>query len=131
MTIQHSNALKNSLCDHAVDAIDVGTTNGAGRLIFQTAGSAAVATIPFNNPAFGAAGAGALDDGVAEMDNDPMPEDDDAAGGTITKFVVQNCDETPLWEGTANTTTGDIVLTSAAIGAGETVRLEELFYEVP
>lgn len=129
MAITHSAAVKNGICDYTVDLIDGGTGDN-GQIIFRQAGTEAVATIDFQDPAFSAASAGELDDGVAEALGVPL-EDTNVVGGTITNFSIHNKDGTSLITGTANTTTGDIVLTSATLANGETLRLTELYYVVP
>lgn len=56
MAVTHVTALRNTLADAAVDAIDGGA--GAGLLEFRTSGDVEVATLTFSDPAFGAASSG-------------------------------------------------------------------------
>lgn len=126
MAIQLNTSVRNDVADAVVDAIDAGSTNAQGQLVFQTAANATVALLELNNPAFGSATGG-----VATANLSPQPADTNAAGGTITKFEIQDRDEAWVIRGTANASNGDILLTSDTIGSGETIQLVSLTYTAP
>lgn len=126
MAIQLNTSVRSAIADEVVDAIDVGSTNPQGQLVFFTAADAEVALLPLNNPAFGAATGG-----VATANVSPQPADTNAAGGTITKFEIQDRDEAWVIRGTANASNGDILLSSAVIGMGETLQLVSMTYTAP
>jgi hypothetical protein len=114
-------AMRNALAD-AFDT-QVGTT---ATLEFQTVGSTEVATLSLSNPAFGASSTG-----VITLAGVPL-SDTDAAGGTMTKFVIKAA-------GTTIQCTGDVATSSASInfaggttvGAGDTVTLTAFTVTVP
>jgi len=121
MTLAHVAAIRNSLADLVVDAIDAGA--GAGSIEFQTSGDVEVATLTFSDPAFGAASSG-----TATANS--IASDTNATGGTIAKFRVFDSDSNEVFSGsvTASGGGGDIEITSVAIGAGDTVSISSLTY---
>ncbi len=127
MALTHSAAIRNAVCNLVVDAIDAGS--GAGTLRLLTAGDVEVATLTFGDPAFGAASAGSLADGVAQAN--PITPDASATGGTATKFDVRDSDGNEIFEGTFGTTGADLIGGSAVIGAADVVAIEDgdLTYE--
>lgn len=53
-TLTHTNYTRNVICDATVDLIDVGSTNGAGRIrIYDDTKLINIVNIDFANPAFG------------------------------------------------------------------------------
>ena len=126
MAIQLNTNVRNDVANAVVDAIDAGSANAQGQLVFLTAADAVVALLELNNPAFGPATGG-----VATANVSPQPADTNAAGGTITKFEIQDRDENWVIRGTANATNGDILLTSDTIGPGETLQLVSMTYTAP
>lgn len=124
MSLTHPAAVRTILADSTVDSIDVG---GAGSLIFQTAASAEVATLPFSNPAFGAAS------GPTATAN-AITDDTNATGGTVDNFKIQNgsaADAGFAGSVTATGGGGDIELSSLVIGSGDTVSMSSLTYTAP
>lgn len=121
MSLVHVVAIRNSLADLVVDAIDAGA--GAGYIEFQTSGDVEVATCPFGDPAFGAAATGTATANA-------ITDDTSATGGTIAKFRIKDSDNTEVFSGTVTVTSGggDIELTSVIIGAGDTVSMTSLTY---
>lgn len=101
----------------------------AATIEFQTAANAEVATISFNNPAFGSAV-----NGVITADVDPALSDTNATGNAspMTKFLLKT-------GGTTLQATGDVAVSSATInfsggvtvGAGDTVTLTSFTVTVP
>lgn len=127
MALTHSAAIRNAVCNLVVDALDAGA--GAGYLELQDADGVEVATLGFGDPAFGAASAGSLDDGVAQANT--MTPDSSATGGNATKFVMADSDDNVVIQGTFGTTGADLIGGSAVIGVGDVVAIEDgdLFYE--
>ena len=102
-----STAARNAACDAVVDLIDAGAA--AGNLVFRTAGDVEVATLPFSDPAFGAA----------------------ATGGTTTKATLEDSDANAVITATVGTSGSDINLSSTTIGAGDTVSVSSLTVTMP
>ena len=134
MAIQLPQATRQSACDDVVDLIDVGA--GTATIVFyagavpdpDSAAATEVATIGLQNPAFGAADA----NGLATA-NTPMTDDTSATGGTVTHFRALDRDGTHVYQGTVTATAGggDIELNSVVVGAGATVSLTSLTFQVP
>ena len=124
MAVTHVTALRNTLCDAAVDAIDGGA--GAGLLEFRTSGDVEVATLTFSDPAFGAAGGGTATASA-------ITSDSSATGGTIAKAALRT--STPadqiLCSVTATGGGGDIELNSVVVSAGQQVSVSAMTYSAP
>jgi hypothetical protein len=130
MAVTHPTAVRNALCNLVVDLIDA--DSGAGYLEFQTSGDVEVATCAFSATAFDAAGsAGGNSDGVATADT--ISDDTNAAGGTIAKARAFDGADTEVFACSVTTSGGggDIIITSTAITATETVGVTALTYEAP
>lgn len=123
MAVTHPTAIRNGIADHVVDQIDGG---GAGTIVFQTSGSSDIATLTFSATAFGAASSG-----IATAAS--ITDDTDCNAGTVTKFIVKSGGAATIFEGTVTATSGggDIILSSVAIGAGDTISISALTYEAP
>ena len=117
-----STAARNAACDAVVDLIDAGAA--AGNLVFRTAGDVEVATLPFSDPAFGAAATG-----VASAST--ITSDTNATGGTTTKATLEDSDANAVITATVGTSGSDINLSSTAIGAGDTVSVSSLTVTMP
>jgi hypothetical protein len=89
--------LRNALADAIDDLVNTGA--GTANLKFETSGDAEVATINFNNPAFGAAATG-----VITLQGTPL-QDSSATGGTVAQFSIYNRNGTQVLEGTVATLT--------------------------
>jgi len=129
MAVTHHNDVKKAIADAVLGEIDEDT--GAADLVLQTAGTVAVATLVFNDPAAPAAST----TGVLTFDNTPTIEDTNATGNAspVTKFVIRsgtNVEKVYGSVGTA-TPTDDIALSSTTIGAGDTVQVTSLTYTAP
>lgn len=124
MAVTHSTAARNAMADAVVDRLDLGSGTAAGRLVFQTSGGTAVATLTLSNPAFGAASGG-----VATAS--AITSDTNAAGGTTTKFELRDRDANAVILGSVGTSGQDINLSSVVIGAGDTVSVTSLTYTAP
>lgn len=123
MAVTHPTAVRNGIADFVVDQLDVG---GAGKLVFQTSGAVAVATLPFGATAFGSAASGTATANA-------ITSDTNAAGGTIAKAELQNNGGTAkvLCSVTATGGGGDIELSSVVVSAGQTVSMSSLTYSAP
>ena len=120
----HPTAVRNGIADFVVDQLDGGTTNSTARMVFQTSGDVEVATLNMSNPAFGAAAAGVATAAA-------VSDDTNATGGTVAQVILTDRDNTTIIEGTVGTSGTDIIVTSTAIAAGDTVRVTSLTYTAP
>lgn len=120
MAITHSAAGRNTMADAVLALVD------NGKLEFQTSAGAEVATLDLSATAFQAA-----DDGVAEANS--ITPDTDATGGTIAQFELQDSGGTAVIFGAVTVVGGggDIEMSSANIGAGDTVSVTSLEYTAP
>jgi len=125
MSTTHPTAFRNTVAD-LVDS-SIGT---AGNLVFRTAGSAnspgtAVATLPFGNPAFGAASSGIITANAITSDTNATGNASAVATATLQHSggtVIVHCEVAASGE--------DIDLTGGlTIGAGDTVSCSSLTYE--
>ena len=121
MAITHGTPTRTAIADAVVDRLDTGSGTASGRLVIQTSGSVAVATLTLSNPAFGNASAG-----VATAN--AITSDTNAAGGTAAKFELRDRDATAVILGSVGTSGADINLSSVNIGAGDTVTISSLTY---
>ena len=103
MTLILEVGMQNDIADALDTAINV---SGPGTLEFETVGDTEVATIPFQNPAFGGAVAGLL-----TMAGQPLT-DASATGGTVAQFSIYDGAAQKQLEGTVATSGGDINITS-------------------
>lgn len=112
-------ALRSTMCDAFVDAIDGGA--GAGLLEIHTTGfGTLLATLTFSDPAYGAASSG-----VAQENS---ITDDSSADATGTAAVCRVTTSTPatLFEGTVGTSGSDINFNSVAFVSGDTISVTDL-----
>lgn len=117
-------ALRTTLCDALVDAIDGGA--GAGLIEIHTAAFAAkLATLTFSDPAYGAASSG-----VAEENS--ITDDSSAdATGTAAVFRVTTSTPATLYEGTVGTSGADINFNSVSFVSGDTVSITDFPVTMP
>lgn len=120
--VTHPTAVRTAIADLVVDRLDLGA--GPAVLIFQTSGGAAVATLTFSDPAFGAASSGTATASA-------ITSDTNAAGGTAAKFETRDSSANPVFLGAVGTSGSDINLSSLAIGASDTVSVSSLTYSAP
>lgn len=125
MAVTHAAAIRNTIADAVVDAIDAGA--GAGTLELQTSGGVEVATLTFSDPAFGAAASG-----VATA-TDPITDDTNATGGTVAQFQTKDSTGSVVTSGSVSASGGggDLIISSTSIGAGDTVSCSSLTYTAP
>ena len=124
MAVTHPAAIRTLISDLVVDQLDLASP--PGKIVMQTSGGAAVATLTFANPAFGNSSAG-----VATAN--AIVADTNAVGGTIAKAELRQGGATPivLCSVTATGGGGDIQLNSVVISAGQQVSLTSLTYAAP
>lgn len=120
MAVTHPTAIRNGIADHVVDQLNSGTIE------FLTSGDAEVATLTFGNPAFGDAA-----NGIATANS--ITADTDCNAGTVAKFEAKSSGAAVIFQGSVTATGGggDIILSSTAIGAGDTISISALTYEAP
>ena len=127
MSVTHADAMRNSLADLVVDAIDAGTD---GKLVFRITGSTAdvpttaVATLTFPAVAFGAASAGVATAGT-------IVDDSSAAGGVIAFATLETSAAVVCAHCAVGTSGSDINLSSLDVTAGDTVSVSALTYTAP
>lgn len=102
MTLRLSDAVANAGADAAVDLIDAGTTNAAGKIEFYTGsppanvgdapGETLLVSVDFADPAFGDAASG-----TASANSTPLTTTGDA-DGDIGWARILDKDETALWD---------------------------------
>lgn len=120
MAVTHEAIIRNALAQVVLDAIDQDV--GAGALIFQTAASAEVATLPLSDPAGSIVG--------PLLTFNAITSDTSATGGTTDRFVITDNSGNEIVYGNVTATGGggDIELSSVSIGVGDTVAVSSLTY---
>lgn len=125
MALTHVTAARNAMADACVDRIDLesGTANGA--LVIMGSGDTAIATLQCAQPAFTAGGSATA--GVATANT---ITNDSSAAVTLTASLFKFQDRTAaeIFRGTVGSGSGDIDLSSVAIGAGDTVSITSFTY---
>lgn len=119
--------LESVLQNVLADAIDTEINTGAGtaNLKFETVGDGEVATIDFQNPAFGPAAAGVITlQGVTLSDTS-------ATGGEVVQASIFDRDGTKQLEMTCGTGAEEITISSTTVAATDQVDLTALTITVP
>lgn len=126
MALTHVTAIRNSLADLVVDALDLGSTDATGdiQIATSTAFSTILATLTFANPAFGSATGGTATANAIVSDTNA------ANTGTAASFRLRDRNNAEVLRGTVTATGGggDIQLSSTSITAGDTVSITSLTY---
>lgn len=119
--------LETVLRDVLADAIDneINTGSGTSNLKFETSGDVEVATIDFQDPAFGASSSGVITLAGVTL------SDTSATGGVIAQASIFDQDGTKQLEMTVSTSGAEINITSLTIAATEQVDLTSLTITVP
>lgn len=122
MSLVHVAAVRNTLADAILAAIQAGSADTEGDLVFMTSGDAEVATLPLSATAGVVAG--------AVLTYNAITDDTSATGGTIAKFKIQDKDNAEVYRGSVTVTSGggDIELSSLLIAALDTVSVSSLTY---
>ena len=119
MTISHTAAVRNSLAQVILDAIDIDA--GAGNLVFRTSGDVEVATLPLSTISGVIAG--------AVLTFSAITSDTSATGGVVAKATLEaNLGAIVYTCNSVLTSGGDITLSSLTVGAGDTVSVSSLVY---
>jgi hypothetical protein len=125
MAVTHPTDVRDGIANYVVDLIDAG---GAGTIVFQdgSQNDSDIATLTFSATAFGAATGG-----IATAAT--ITDDTDCNAGTVSKFTVFSGTGDSCFTGTVTATGagGDIILSSTAIGSGDTISISALTYEAP
>lgn len=121
MAVTLTTGARNAMADALVDLVDAGVTDANGDLVIRDSGDTEVATLGMSDPAFGNAATGTASANA-------ISDDTNATGGTADDFILQDKDNTEVFEGsvTATGNGGDLELSSTAIGAGDTVSVSQL-----
>lgn len=115
-------AVRNALGDQIDTLVNV---SGPGALLFETVGDVEVATITFQNPAFGAAAAGVITLlGVTLSDTS-------ATGGTTVQASGEDGASLKQWEVTVGTSGTEIIISSTVVAATDQVDLTAFTITVP
>jgi len=124
MAVTHPPAVRDGLCNYAVDQLDLNAP--PGKLVMLTAGGAVVATLTFTNPAFGNSAGGTATANA-------ITDDTNAIGGTIAKAELRQGGGAPIIFCTVTAVGGggDIQMNSVVVSAGQTVRVASLTYSGP
>lgn len=125
MAITHVTALRNTLANAAVDALDAAAT--AGKLVIRD-GTTVLATVVLDDPAFDAAAAG-----VAALAGVPLDEAS-VATGDADNFLATDGDDNLCWSGSVTATGGggDLTLDTVTVSSiGQVVTITGLSYTAP
>lgn len=125
-TLNHSTTIRNLIADTVTAEIDDG--GGPGTLKFFTSnGGSLLATLTFSATAFGVASGGVC---IANA----ITDDANTAAGTVSWFEVQDSTGAMIFEGDVTSDdvgTGSILLSSTALGTGDTLSVSTLQYTAP
>lgn len=122
VTLQTS--VRNLGLDAIVAAVNGGTGDPSGDILFTTNADAAVANLTLSNPAFGASV-----NGTATANT--ITPDTNAVGGVTTRAQFRNRANVEQWRCNVGTSGSDINLTSTTVPAGGTVQLTSITMTLP
>ena len=123
MALTLETALRNVLADAIDNEMNTGASPSNMKL--ETSGDVEVATIDFQNPAFGAAATG-----VITLNGVPL-SDTNATGGTVAQFSLYDRNGDKQLEGVVAVSGQDLDLSSLSVGATDTVELTSFTITVP
>lgn len=123
MALTLETGMRDDLANQMDDSINTG--GGTSNMKLETSGDVEVATLDFQDPAFGASSTG-----VITLQGTPI-EDTGATGGTVAQFSIYARSGTKQLEGVVAVSGADLDLTSLAVGAGDTVELTSFSITVP
>lgn len=125
--LAHDVTIRNLIADTVTGAVDAG--GSAGTLNFYTSnGGTLLATLTFQSTAFGGATNGTCTAAT------PITEDANTAPGTVAWFEVHDSNGNTIFEGDVSSdddNTGSILLSSTALGSGDTLSVASLSYTAP
>lgn len=125
-TLQHPTAVRDTIVDTVVGLIDNGGSAGSLKFYASNGGSL-LASLTFSAIAFNASSGGSA--AAASI-----ADDTNTAAGTVTWFEVQDSNGTTIFEGDVTSDdvgTGAILLSSTALGTGDTLSVSSLTYTAP
>lgn len=114
MAITHSAAVRGTLAQAILTAVDAGST--FGKIVCMTSGDADVATFTLQKPSFSRSGAVLTLLGVTLSTVDTHT-------GTIAKFKVVDSDDAVVYQGTASTSGADLTVDNTSVTTGQTCRI--------
>ena len=121
MSLTHVTAIRNSLCNLVVDAVDSnGTASQFGDLVILD-GTSTLVTIGLSPTAFGAAATG-----TATMNGSPSGTA--TTGGTADIFLLQDKADGEVFRGTVSTSGADLNLSSTTIASSDKVQITSFTY---
>lgn len=124
MTITHAMALRNTLTDLVVDAVDAGSLNDAGAIqLWDSALSVRIANIPLANPAFGTSV-----NGVATLENTDVVSVDNAGTIGIMRFVDRDGNTVMDLTVTLPTASGDVTMDTVTYSIAQTIGIQNFTY---
>lgn len=123
MALTLETGMRDDLANQMDDSINTG--GGTSNMKLETSGDVEVATLDFQDPAFGASATG-----VITLQGTPI-EDTSATGGTVAQFSIFARSGTKQLEGVVAVSGQDLDLTSLVVGAGDTVELTSFSITVP
>lgn len=142
MAISISDAAQNAACNAIVDLVDGGTTDATGDMEIRTGSKPAdpndaatgtlLATVLFNNPAFGNAGASVV--GQADLAGTlPIQDASPVASGTAGWFRARNRDNGAVFDGTIGTSGSgaDMIVNTTTVTAGVPFRITAGSFTIP
>jgi hypothetical protein len=128
MAIKHVTSVRGDLADLVVDKIDVGA--GSEGSLDLHAGSrdtpgSLLCSIPFNDPAFGAASSG-----TATMVTSPTVEGQATGSGTAGMFYIRDKGDNGILRGTVGLTGSgeDLEMSNNTLAVNDYVRITSLTY---
>lgn len=123
MAITHGTTARNNMADGVDDAVNAGTAAGALVLID---GTKDVASFTLQDPAFGAAAAGAI-----ALAGTTLTATAATAGTNVTKFEIRSSGGTAQVIGTVATAGADLTIDNPNITTGQTVKLTSFTWNAP
>lgn len=129
MSVTHTTAVRNAICDFVVDQLDVG---GVGKLVFRLSGTAgspgtAVATLALSATAFGSASSGTATAATITQDSSATGNASAVANATLEKS-----DGTVIVHCAVAASASDINMSGGlTIAAGDVVSCSSLTYSAP
>jgi hypothetical protein len=114
MSISHSAAIRGTLAQTILTAIDQGSTYG--KIKIYTSGDSLLATIILPDPSMSRSGA------VLTLLGVPLSAT--ASGtGTAAKFSITDSDDNVIYQGSIGTSGADLTIDNTSINSGQTVRV--------
>lgn len=115
-------ATRNAMVGAAAVLMDAGSA--AGAVVFRTSASAEVAALEGSDPFFGAPASGVVT-------ADTISPDTNAAGGTTDRATLEDSAASVVVTASVGTSGADIIISSTAVGAGDTVSMSSLTMTMP